>query len=171
MKQIIIIMGILSFFKFNLNAQSKPENTYVLPYFGEIDINKTKDVDGTIIAENFEIKIDLNFDEDYISKTQLKNIKVALENINHYLSIAKNILKEDFIKDGDVKDYFEHHKDYISDKNEFFNKLKVSRIGFYPDENNEYMILDFSIGKKVTNYIITISFNHNLEFDSIDFVS
>jgi hypothetical protein len=149
---------------------------FTIPYFGDLQLNATRDVETEININNIVVSVNLNFYEDTIDKNQIKNVKTVLDDINKYIKIAKEKIKNDFDDKGVVKDYLDHHNEAIveindiyQDKNEFFRKLNLTRIGFYPEDESHYAIFDFSIGRKITDYIIVVIFDSNLNVYDINF--
>ena len=177
-------MGLLSIFgcgnKTNKeeSKSSDKEIVFSLPFLGDLNLNATKDLETEIKVDHDEISVDLNFDEDVVAEKQIKNVKIILDNIDKYVENAKQKIKSDFDNNGVVKDYFDHHNEVVTeikeinnDDNEFLEKLNLTRIGFYPEDESHYAVFDFSIGREITDYIIVVRFDSKLNINSIDFVS
>lgn len=177
-------MGLFSFFGFG-NKKNKEESkssekeiVFSLPYFGNLNLNATKDLATKIKIVSNEILANLNFEEDKVSEEQLVKVKIILNNIDRYVENAQQKIKSDFDNHGVVKDYFDHHNDVVpeikeiyNNENEFLQKLQPTTIGFYPEDESHYAVFDFSIGKDITDYIIVVRYDNKLNINSIDFVS
>ena len=182
-----LICRVLIFLGFKGCESQNSNETLSLPYFGEITIEPTKDYDIFIKLEDYSIPSDLNFYEETVDKTTLSCIESILNDLPAFLNKSKEILISNYEKLGAVKDYIEHHfevmeKDELeqliknTDKNESTERqllsiIKITRIGFYPDEDSHHAVFDFSIGKDYTDYRITIRYNNSGKFDSLEFVS
>ena len=153
---------------------------YKLPHFGEIKINSLKDYyDVEIEFNGRKIELDLNFEEESIETDKLEIVKKIIDNLSEYNSIAEKALISDFEEDDTVKDYIEHHLEEIDDielkqiidkpieeisaEKQMLTKLFLKRVGFYPGDEDDFAIFDFTIGEDLTQYIIAITFNEDIE--------
>ncbi len=177
-------MGLLSLIKNRINSQKENSKFqekdifYSIPYLGELNLNKTKDLDTIIKIDETEFSISLNFDNDTITKFQVENVKQLLEKVDKYIKQAKQKIKDDINSNGVTKDYYDHHYEtnnglerIYQNENGFLDKLILFGIRFYPEDESHYAIFDFTIGPDITDYLIVVRFEKNLNFDSIDFVS
>lgn len=158
--------------------------SYELPYFGVVDpkaIEEYYDVDVEI--EGCELSLDLNFDEETVSTTKLDKMRVRLENLPALLEEAKTAVRKSFEEGGDVLEYITHHLDLItapelqealggvdgslSAGERLFSLVHPIRIGLYPEDEQHYFTLDFSISQEVTQYMIVVLFNVDEEFQYI----
>lgn len=163
--------------------------TYILPFFGEIQPSD--------LLENYEIEIDfkgrkieldLNFENEKIKISKLERIKKNLENIEKFDLQNQKYLLEDYndVEGENVKFYLEHHLEEVGKEalatlinfentenipeKQLLSKLKLIRIGFYPDDEEDFAVFDYSIGTEITNYIIAIHTDDegNLEYMSME---
>lgn len=153
---------------------------YSLPPFGQIDLTNLDEYYSVEIDfDEQKIEIDLNFEEKTIDSKQMDTVKRFMGKISDYDKKNKKYIERDYVdEDGDtVKMYVEHHLEEI-DKSElaglvdFDNKsvsperqlvkaIRLVRIGFYPHDEDEFAIFDYSIGKELTDYLIVISTDKN----------
>ena len=153
---------------------------YSLPHFGQIDLtNLDEYYNVEIDFDGQKIEVDLNFEEKSIDSKQMDTVKKFMGKIPDYDKKNKKYIERDYAdEDGDtVKMYVEHHLEEI-DKTELaglvdFNNKSVSpekqlvkalslvRVGFYPHDDDEFAIFDYSISKKLTNYLVVISTDKN----------
>lgn len=136
---------------------------YSLPYFGELNftaLDEYYDID--IDLNGNTISIDINFENKSSDRNKLDTVKSFLDQINNFDQKNKCYIEEDFQKEGDALDYVNFYFDEF-DENELsgivdfnnevvvkerqlLNKLKLIRVGIYPDHNPEcYGVFDYSI--------------------------
>jgi hypothetical protein len=48
---------------------------------------------------------------------------------------------------------------------QLLTKLELVRIGLYPDNEDGFAILDYSIGREITNYLVVINTDQNGQLD------
>ena len=155
---------------------------YSLPHFGQIDLTNLDEYYSVKIdLDGREIEVDLNFEEKTIDSKQMDTVKKFMEKIPDYDKKNKKYIERDYAdEDGDtVKMYVEHHLEEI-DKTElaglvdFDNKsvspekqlvkaLHLVRIGFYPHDEDEFAIFDYSLGKELTDYLVVITTDQRAE--------
>ncbi|AZA78012.1 DUF2004 domain-containing protein [Chryseobacterium sp. G0186] len=157
---------------------------YTLPYFGQISTDSIEEYyDVNIDFNGREIQIDLNFESETTDGEKLNQIKNYLENIEVYNRLAKNYILEDYHnEEGDtIKFYIEHHLEEVEEdelstiinfddstvepEQQLLTKLELVRIGLYPDNEESFAILDYSIGKEITNYLVVINTDQNGQLD------
>jgi hypothetical protein len=160
------------------SISSTQENVFSIPYLGNLKLAATKDLEAEIKINNIEVSVGLNFNEDITTKKKIENVKEVLDHIDKYLEKANNKIKNNFDNNGVVKDYFNHHNEVVpeikklyNNEKEFLRELVLTRIDFYPEDENHYVIFGFSIGQEITDYIVVVRFDGDLKINSVDFVS
>ncbi|WP_165828258.1 DUF2004 domain-containing protein [Chryseobacterium phosphatilyticum] len=157
---------------------------YTLPHFGQISIQNLEEYyDVNIDFKGNEIQLDLNFENTSIDATQLDKVKNFLENIEKFDTQNKTYIIEDYHdQDGDtVKSYIELHLEEIEQdqlkklvnfddstirpEQQLLKKLELVRVGFYPDSEDNFAILDYSIGQDLTDYLVVINTDENGQLD------
>ncbi|MFZ4930397.1 DUF2004 domain-containing protein [Chryseobacterium sp. Mn2064] len=157
---------------------------YILPHFGTLSTDNLEEYYNINIECNGkEIQIDLNFEDNNITTTQLDKVKSYLENLEKFDKLNKAYIVEDYHdEDGDtVRFYLEHHLEEVEkeelstlinfeDKNtqpdqQLLTKLELVRVGIYPDSEDHFAISDYSIGKDVTDYLVVINTDENGQLD------
>jgi hypothetical protein len=159
------------------------------PYFGMLDPASIEEYyEATVDYNGIEIQVDLNFEDNTIDISKLETTKQFLENIRiHDLNNKKAIQKDFDDKEGDtVRPYLEHHIEELAtdDLNELIGagaktadlqklllkKLRLVRVGLYPDSEEQFANFDYSIGTELTNYLVVIETdeNGNLEYMSME---
>jgi hypothetical protein len=157
---------------------------YTLPHFGKLATENLEEYyDVNIEFDGNEIQIDLNFEDKTIDTITMDKVKNFIENIENYDKLNKTYIFNDYNdEDGDtVKSYLEHHLEEVG-KEELSNlinfddrttepemqllkKLKLVRVGFYPDNEDNFAIFDYSIGEEITNYLVVINTDENGQLD------
>lgn len=157
---------------------------YALPYFGNLPTENLEEYyDVDIELNGNEIQVDLNFENQTADTLILDKVKNFIEKLEKFDKLNKTYILNDYNdEDGDtVKFYLEHHLEEV-DKEELtklvnFNdtitepeqqllsKLKLVRVGLYPDNEDNFAIFDYSIGKDITNYLVVINTDENGQLD------
>jgi hypothetical protein len=153
-------------------------------HFGALDTNSLEEYyEVTIPFKDKSISIDLNFDEDTVSESKLKVVNLFLEQLQLQDSVAKLAIQKDY-KDGNaVAEYIEHHLDVLtseelnavfasidatlSNEDNILAALHLKRVGFYPDEENQFAVFDYTIDKELTDYLVVVNFRKDGKIDHI----
>ena len=153
---------------------------YTLPHFGQLAIENLEEYyDVDIVFNGNEIQIDLNFENKAIDIATMDKVKNFIENIEKFDILNKNYILDDYNdEEGDtVKFYLEDHleeigKDELSTlinfddttielEQQLLAKLKLVRVGLYPESEDNFAIFDYSIGQDITNYLVVINTDEN----------
>lgn len=147
---------------------------YKLPHFDEIDLNQFEEYYNVDIEENGQnVNIDLNFEGTKIDAQLFDLIKTIIENIELEDSKNRTYITADFkYGDGDtVKEYLEFHIEELAEElsevvnfedkskspeEQLMEKLKLDRIGFYP-ENESFVVFDYIVDKELSDQIIVVN--------------
>jgi hypothetical protein len=134
-----------------------------LPYFGEIDLASLDECYDVVINLNgSSLRVDINFEQKSLNRNELDTAKNFLDNISKFDRQNKSYIDNDFKENGETSDYInfyfdELNEDELSDilditntvdpkERQFLNKLKLIRVGIYPDSDSEYYgVFDYSI--------------------------
>lgn len=140
-----------------------------LPFFGRIDKkNLQAYYSSEVMLLNSDIKIDLNFENQLIEEHKFKQLKNFLESIEIELNATQNYLFEN-LEEEQIKEFLDFHFENISHEKlkPLKDNLKVSRIGIYPDDDSAFVVMDFSFGMEVSNFVLAIKLNHDLDICDI----
>lgn len=159
---------------------------FTLPHFGRIDPTALDEYyDMEIPFNNTQIQVDLNFEVKSIDPLRLETVKRFIENIRiHDLSNKEHILADYRDEDGDtVRFYLEHHLEELGtddlagligrnvkaadQANLLLKKLRLVRVGLYPDGESQFAIFDYSIDPELTNDLVVIFTDENGNFDGM----
>jgi len=153
---------------------------FSIPNFAELDVNSLKEYYNVQIDfKGHKIEMDLNFIEKTIEADKLEMVKTFIDNLKMLNTVALDAIKEDFLKGGPVKEYIEQQLEETSEKNlSFFvqqskkpaakenkmlAKFYLKRVGFYPQNEDQFAVFDFTIGEELTDYIIAVNFKEDGE--------
>lgn len=155
-----------------------------IPNFGELDLNSLE----KYYKEQFkfnkrDLKLDLNFNKTEISEDRIQIVINVLNNLNNILNQVWKYIEQDFEEGKDVNEYIEFHfeelfedelKDLLKNadksltlKEQFLSLINLKRIGFYPEEKDEFVIFDFVIDKEISQYLLVVKLNDQLQLDHI----
>ncbi|MDH5465692.1 MAG: DUF2004 domain-containing protein, partial [Thiovulaceae bacterium] len=117
----------------------------------------------------------------------LDKVNQFLDNIEVRLSDAIDLIAQDYDlgEDSDAaRDYLAHHLDVLKKeellalfgtlditKDLFISKLKVERMGFYPDDDDDFVLIDVSFAGDVTDYLMAITFDDRFKLSYISMES
>jgi hypothetical protein len=152
-------------------------NSYKLLHFEDIDLDSVEDYYSVDIAfQNHTIQLDLNFTEETASKGSLDAVRQFIEGLDVYAAKAQAAIRNDFDTTDTVKDYIEHHLEDIdkdeldelladSDKSiaveqQLLAKFALVRAGFYPEDDDDFAMFDYTISRDITQYLIVVKFDN-----------
>ena len=133
-----------------------------LQHFGQVDINQLEEYYSTKTEIDGEpIRLDLNFENKNISEEQVETIKKFLDNILAFDIQNKVVIKKDFKDEGETVDYLNFYMEELDEEElsgiidygnqdvpkeeQLLSKLRLIRVGLYPDYTNYYGVFDYSI--------------------------
>jgi uncharacterized protein YbcC (UPF0753/DUF2309 family) len=155
-----------------------------LPFFNEINADEITDYyEVDIEFEQRNIQLDLNFDETSIEPDRLLIVKSYLDDLSAIIDIAQKEIDNDFANGDEVQEFLNFHttemdQDELDDllKNadkslsvdqQILSVVQLKRIGFYPEEEDEFAILDFVLHEEVSQYILIVKMSDSKTVDHI----
>jgi hypothetical protein len=155
-----------------------------LPFFGELDPLDLEDyyeID-TLLNEN-DVQIDLNFDESEIVADSLLIVKDYLENLPALVQLAKKSIDDDFktgvdvaeftsfhieeLDNDELEDLLENADKSLSKEEQILSVLKLIRVGFYPENEEEFVVFDFTIDEDISQYLLVVKMNNHKAIEEI----
>lgn len=149
-------------------------------YFEAVNFNPVNDkyISDSININGESVEIDLNFENKNPTQQELKTLNNFLENTANYLNKNSAAITEDAkTQESTVNEYISHHLDEISEEElqkiidlentdktneeKLLEKLKLNRIGIYPQTPDQYAVFDYSIGEEYTQYLVVIYTDQN----------
>lgn len=155
-----------------------------LKYFNEIDLqNLTDYYEVDIDFNGNSVQLDINFQETKINESNLDYLKSILDDLDGILLQINDFIKKDYKSGEDVKEFLAFHMEELdndelesllsdSDKStsreeQLLSIIKLKRIGFYPEDNDEYVIFDFVTDEEVSQYLLVVKVNNKGQLDHI----
>lgn len=148
-----------------------------LSIFKQIDSNKLQEhFDTWLEVHNESVMFDLNFESDKIASSILDKAKELVKNIE--VQDKKNL---EFInynfnaeKKGIVREYLTFHLEELEEElgnisaEDLLNRLKLNRVGFYPDSKGVFAVFDYSFDRDISDELIVVRTDENGKLISID---
>jgi Protein of unknown function (DUF2004) len=166
---------------------------YDLPYFGQINLNKLEeDYRTTIELDGKNLRIDINFKNRTIKQDDIVIVKKFLQKISKFDNQNLKVIKTDFKEEGETSEYIEFYleeldeaelsniididKVSISKEKQLLSKLKLIRVGLYPDgkyDADYFGVFDYSIDidGESCNQLLVVKTNEKGELDHITWES
>lgn len=148
---------------------------YTLPHFGALDIENLEEFYLTDIESNGNtVHVDLNFETQSLDTDTMDKVKTFIDSIERINILNNKHITNDFNdEDGDtVRVYMDHHIEEldsaeisnlinfddtkIEPTKQLLSKLRLVRVGIYPQNEDFFASFDYSIGMDLTDYLIVI---------------
>ena len=176
MKNTLQFLILLIFIGCSKYSEGQTKNNSI-KYFEETNFKNIKEeyIQKQVNIKNQKIDIDLSFDNLKPNETELTNLNQFLTQLEKILLSNENRMKIDFKKsdiNDSVSEYISHHLQEISEKElskiidindksksneeKLFEKLKIRRIGIYPQDKFQFAVFDYTIGTDYTQYLLCI---------------
>lgn len=161
---------------------------YTLPYFDKLDLAHLKEYySASLQLKGNQVELDLNFEDNKSNRAALDAIKKIIESVEqlderNLLYLHQNYFDSSADYDN-VAFYVEHHLEELAPEEisrlmsssdtsiapalQLVKKLHLVRIGFYPENSEEFAVFDYTIGREYTNYLVVVSLKRNRKVESI----
>ncbi|MBN1802476.1 MAG: DUF2004 domain-containing protein [Candidatus Lokiarchaeota archaeon] len=158
---------------------------FYIKYFGEIDLESVGEhLDTEIVIDGRRVSVDINFNKKKsLNLRVLEVIQDVLASLDEVMKMNDNAIKNDFENGGEVKFYVDFHleefeeselreilgnpDENIAKEIQILSKLKLVRIGFYPEENSSFVVMDYTISKTHTDELVVIKLDRNKNIEEI----
>ena len=145
-----------------------------LLFFGDIDLNEVKsEYTSSLQFDDEKITVNLNiFENDSVTPEMIEKADAFLQKIEDAIRNAYKYLLDDYESEGETYGYIQHHIDQLSpeemieilgkhtpdvDQNDdLVAHLKINRIAIFPEDDDEFAVFDFTIGRDYSDYVIAI---------------
>ncbi len=104
----------------------------------------------------------------------MNDIESFLSGVAHLDGIARQAIREDWDdKDGyGAWSYAEHHAEELgleelTDLDAFLSRISLGRLHYDADDDERHVVLDYTIGADVTQYVLAVAFGRDGEIDEI----
>lgn len=157
---------------------------FSLPFLGQFDTSNLEEYYNIDIVYNGnEVQIDLNFASKNIDVARLEIVKHFIETISEFDKKNKEYIKDNYADENcdTVRAYVEYHlEDFdedelaefinfeditISPEIQLINPLRLKRIGFYPESEENFAIFDYSLNPEITDELVVIFTKPNGEMN------
>ncbi|WP_162687473.1 DUF2004 domain-containing protein [Bradymonas sediminis] len=156
-----------------------------MPYFEELDLTQLDEYyDVEIKLGSDEIKIDLNFEVEEIDPGSMDLVKRSIEDIESQDAKNRAHISSDFYSEsaGTVKSFMKFHIDEIgsalsgivdfddtskSFDQQLMEKLKLVRMGFYPQYSTGFIVFDYIVGREISDEIVVVNIDRQGELINI----
>jgi hypothetical protein len=160
--------------KYQNEGSDKHKRSVVqIPHFGDFDAKSLDmDYETDMAFKDVRVNLELHFEEESIAKSKLNGVIKLLQSIEKDHDVIKDMLKNDFIQSGVVKEYFEYFIEEIEDVTEvdFWKSLVLKRIAFYPHDEDDYGVYDFGIDE-ISPYVLSLKVDHKGKFTGLEMES
>ncbi|TNE78460.1 MAG: DUF2004 domain-containing protein [Bacteroidetes bacterium] len=155
-----------------------------IKYFEELNPAKLEGYySNEIELQSGTVKIDLNFESETLSPEKAELLNSFLNQVQDIVDRSWQLILEDYKNGNDVQEFISFHLDdffeddpevilegtdpNLDNKDRFMQTLRVNRIGFYPEDDDNYMIIDWMSNPELSNYILVVNYNSKNELDYI----
>lgn len=159
-----------------------------LTYFGHIDPSNVEEYyDKEITINGNTIEVDINFEEEEANEESLSKVEDSLKDIESILANSISFIANDYDLGDESEtaiDYLNHHLDVLGEdviiklfgsknvsKEKFISSLVVQRVGFYPEDEESFMLVDVTLKGDVTNYLMSVTYGESGELSYISMES
>ena len=130
--------------------------------------------------------VDFNVDGDVLAQADVDAVAPFLAKVDEFDRLARRMFEE-LREDGAVASYVEHHLEEFDaadltglfgtadpaaiDARRFLSKLALHRIGLYPDAEDASAVFDYTIGRGLTQYVLTVGFDREGDVVAVEMES
>ena len=160
---------------------------FELKHFGKINIDNPEDYyDATINIAGAFIELNLDFDGQATNLKQLKKLESLIEGLaeldqKNRAFFLENYNKEELgdemrfycklclerIKADELGTIIDLNADSDAINKQILEKMSLLRIGFIPQDNENFIVFDYCIDPELTNYMLVVFYNDKIEIDYI----
>lgn len=159
------------------------------PLFGTVDLATAGEWDAKLRFGGHEIDVTLTLDEPSSAPGEVEARLSLLDELTLRDREAREAMAGEATGGEDNASglYIAHHRDELPqgeweqlfgaiepndvDAECFLAQLQVVRVGLYPDAEDRCLLLDYTLPDGVTNYLLSVSFDHNGQLADIEMES
>ncbi len=157
-------------------------NNYQIPGFAAIDLDNLNDYYNAHISfQEHDVQLDITFDEYTVDRQKLETIATFVTQLDSFHQKAVAAMQQEYLSGTVVQSYIDKHRDLFAKQQTTENtpasredeaaqliaKLYLKRIGFYPENESEFAIFDYTIEKDETRYLVVVNFKKDGTIDGI----
>lgn len=158
--------------------------TIDLPYFKDIDLkNLNSYYDAEVDFNGKLLEIDLNFNDTEIESQRLECVRSYLINLTDVYQAAFQAIYKDLEEGEDTIEFLDFQREDLGDEvlqeltknadqsqpleRQILSQLTLQRIGFYPEIEEEFATLDFTLGEDISNYLLVLKMDSKQQLREI----
>ncbi len=165
--------------------------TLAHPVFGEVVVDSDEGIEwsGSQSLRGQAVSVDLTLPGGETNPGAcLDKVASFVKEMEAFDATAREALGDDYEEgpDSAVGGYLDHHLDELDPKvvtkifgvvpdavdlPAFLRAARLCRVGLYPSELDRCAVFDYTIGKDVTQYVLSVAFDGEGEVTSIDMES
>lgn len=154
-----------------------------LRYFEELKPDALQDYYSTDIDfEGRQIQLDINFESNTITESRLLIVNNILEKLPEFVDKLKHFIQEDFKEGNDVQEFLDFHIEEMGEEldsllstadkklsrdEQLLSVVSLRRIGFYPEEDDNFTVADFGLDPEVSQYVLVVNTTEDQELSYI----
>ncbi|WP_175635209.1 DUF2004 domain-containing protein [Pedobacter ghigonis] len=154
-----------------------------LRYFEELKPDALEDYYSTNIEfGGRQIQLDINFESNTIDENRLLTVNNILAELPDFVEKLNHFIQEDFKTGTDVQEYLDFHLDELDEEldsllsttdqklnkpEQLLSVVSLRRIGFYPDEDDNFTVADFGLDSEISQYVLVVNTTGDQELNYI----
>lgn len=159
------------------------------PLLGTIDPSGPGFWEATTSFAEREVMLDLTLEGTDLAAGALEEVLRKLDDLEKLDKVARKAIRRD-ARDGEdaaAALYVSLHRDELTDEQleqifgtadragvtaeTLLSRLFVVRVGLYPESDDGQILLDYSLGEDVTNYLLCVAFDPDGSVSAVDLES
>lgn len=129
------------------------------------------------------VTVDINFEESICDDERFDAVRKFLNKLQDVVTVARRSIRQEYAKGDEVARFMRLHLDELdedeiedltknahasqSTEEQLISALLLTRVGFYPDDEKHFAVLDFSFGEAISNYLLAVNFNSGMNLESV----
>ncbi|RAJ08613.1 uncharacterized protein DUF2004 [Chitinophaga skermanii] len=152
-------------------------SNFQLPLFGDVNPRSLEEYyEQDIELGGKVVRIDLNFEMVSVSEKKLVALQELLAQLPTLQATAWEAFQQDLATKDTIKqllrffldekldktvlaDLLANAKEGNSDEEKLLSAFELKRIGFFPEQENEFVIMDYSLPNNINNYLVVAYLN------------
>lgn len=97
-----------------------------------------------------------------------------LSSVAHLDAIAREAIRDNWDEENGygAKPYAEHHAEELglnelNSLDTFLSRIRVSHLAFDPDDEDRHVVLDYTVDRRLTQYVLAVVFNRSGEINEV----
>lgn len=158
-----------------------------LPFFGTVALADDQEEQQFCVTTEYgeqEVEFNLIFENDSTELKDLERLKIFLDDFENFAQIARHALLDNADSNAVIKEFISFHTDALEEEGKemimemfgqnakniddyFLNELNLAYVYLFPDDQNEYIKLNFQISEEFCEESLCVHFNMNFKIAEI----